>query len=102
MPSLLSSLGRLNAIQSEMSQVAAKCTKCSLTYEDASTFAVIRSMRGSSNNNNNALPSGVATPLGNCTCIDCPLTFKRHRLREAELEALELCTALGAGTEENF
>ena len=91
MASLLYSLDRLNKIQSEMQTVAMKCGRCSLTYEDASTFAVIRSIKGPARR-----PSGVATPLGNCSCIDCPVTFERHRLRESEIEAIEVCTALKA------
>lgn len=58
---------------------------------------MIRSMRMPSK-----VPSGVATPLSNCTCIDCPLTFKRHRLREAEVEALEVCAALQARADDNY
>ena len=87
---------KLNKIQSDMLKVARTCRKCSLTYEDASTFAVIRSIKPSSK-----LPSGVSTPLANCSCIDCPHTFERHRLREAEVEALEVCSALKADTEED-
>ena len=93
--SLLSSLDRLNKIQTEMQTVAMKCGRCSLTYEDASTFAVIRSIRKGSSR----LPSGVATPLANCSCIDCPVTFERHRLRESEIEALEVCAALKADSD---
>ena len=87
--SLLSSLERLNKIQTEIQTVSMKCGRCSSTYEDASTFAVISSIRGFAE-----LSSGVATPLGNCSCIDCPITFERHRLRESEIEALEVCSAL--------
>mmetsp|Transcript_7027 Transcript_7027/g.14398 ORF Transcript_7027/g.14398 Transcript_7027/m.14398 type:complete len:98 (-) Transcript_7027:250-543(-) len=91
MNSLLSSLQRLSTVQTEMSKVANKCGKCSLTYEDGSTFAAIHSIKASSK-----LPTGVATPLANCSCIDCPVTFERHRLREVEIEALEVCSALNA------
>lgn len=87
--SLLSSLERLNTIQADIQSVAMKCGRCGSTYEDASTFAVISSVRGSTQ-----LSSGVATPLANCSCIDCPITFERHRLRESEIEVLEVCSAL--------
>lgn len=87
--SLLSAMERLNCVQTEIMRVSRTCAKCSLTYEDSSTYAIIRSMGSSSKRS-----SGVATPLGNCSCIDCPVTFERHHLREVEIETLELCTAL--------
>lgn len=89
--SYLSSVERLNTIQAEMLKCAKICSRCNLTYEDGSTFAVIRSNKTSSK-----LSTGVATPLSNCSCVDCPLTFERHRLREAELEAIEVCRALNS------
>lgn len=96
MHSILSSLRRLSTVQAEMSKVASKCGKCNLAYEDVSTFATIRSIKAASK-----LPSCVAIPLANCSCIDCPVTFERHRLREAEIEALEVCTALNANGQGN-
>ena len=38
--------------------------------------------------------SGVMAPISTCTCIDCPITYKRHRVREMEIEATDLCNAL--------
>jgi hypothetical protein len=89
--SLLSAMERLSCIQREAVSVAVRCSKCSLTYEDGSTYATIRSGAKKASK----APAGVTTPLANCSCIDCPLTFERHRLREEEVEALEVCRALG-------
>jgi hypothetical protein len=93
--SLLSAMERLSCVQRNALSVASRCSRCNLTYEDGSTYATMRSVAKKSSK----VPAGVATPLANCSCIDCPLTFERHRLREEEVEALEVCRALGTETD---
>lgn len=83
---------RLSSVEKESMEKASRCRKCNRCFEDASTFGQLR-LRSTAGG---ILPaSGVVTPLGNCSCIDCPTTFERHRLREAQLEASALCEALG-------
>jgi len=89
----------LNVTQRSSLAVAQKCSSCNLCFEDASTFAVTRSARSSHQINFQSranLSTILVTPLANCTCIDCPATFERHRLRESELEATAICEALNA------
>ena len=89
---------RLNQAQNEGKAIALQCSACNGCFEDASTFAVCK---GSYKASRSLLlekvksTSGIFTPIANCTCIDCPNTFERHRLREAELEAHAICKALG-------
>lgn len=78
-------MNRLNTAQDQALSLAQKCESCNLCFEDASTFA-----------QKAANSPGVVTPLANCSCIDCPTTFDRHRLREKELEVMALCQALEA------
>jgi DNA polymerase family B len=88
-------LKRLKEAQQSSSVVASKCSACNKCFEDASTFAVSKSLE---NRSSTILTSkqnpGIITPIANCTCIDCPNTFERHRLRESELEAHAVCQAL--------
>jgi len=85
-------LRRLGAIQNEAAASSSRCCRCSLCFEDASTFAETRTGDGTKRQGQGV----VVTPLANCTCIDCPITYERHRLREAELEVLAVCEALKA------
>lgn len=66
---------RLNRVQEKAARTAKACTACNHCFEDAGTFR-------------------ASIPLANCSCIDCPKTYERHRLLEAELEARAICTAL--------
>jgi DNA polymerase zeta len=95
----IEALGRLHAAQRESKDVALQCSKCNGCFEDASTFAVLKSSVKSSDCPSSLiaqvkLTPGILTPLANCTCIDCPNTFERHRLRESELEAEAICKTL--------
>ena len=91
-------LTRLNKTQNEAQKVAKVCSNCNFCFEDSTTFAALKS--GKSGSLSGALSAaikknpGIVTPIANCTCIDCPNTFERHRLREAELEALAVCQYL--------
>jgi hypothetical protein len=106
--SLITSMERLNLTQRLAHAVAQKCAKCNLCFEDASTFAAIRPITSYKPNKKVSIKgvggfwgagesAGVVTPLANCSCIDCPTTFERHRLRETELEATAICRALEGG-----
>jgi DNA polymerase zeta len=86
-------LRQLSLIQNEAQSVARRCSQCNLCCEDASTFGAVKPADRSKNRYRSW---GVVTPLANCTCIDCPTTFERHRLREGELEAIAICEALDA------
>jgi hypothetical protein len=95
--SVISSMNRLRNAQKDALALAQKCKECNLCFEDASTFAAVRSVRTkqpSVTTKKSTTPSVLITPLANCTCIDCPTTFERHRIREKELEAIAICDAL--------
>lgn len=94
----VAALSRLNQVQVHAKDIANQCMRCNLCYEDSSTFAACRTQKVPKKRNLVAMRSldegGIVTPLANCTCIDCPNTFRRHRLREAEIEAKSVCEAL--------
>ena len=81
-------LTRLNETQQQANALAAMCSDCNGSFEDAGSFAreEVSSAKGKN--------KGLSNPMANCICIDCPITYKRHRLRELEIEAIELCKAL--------
>jgi DNA polymerase zeta len=83
--SIAIAMRRLNIVQTESLALARKCNSCNLCFEDASTFAI-----------DQGAGRGVLTPLANCVCIDCPITFLRHRVRGNEIEATEICQVLAA------
>ena len=89
---------RLNTAQGEAHSLAQRCSRCNLCFEDGSTFACTRIVKRKNSKSNvfstGGLSTNIVTPLANCTCIDCPTTFERHRVREAELEAVAVCEAL--------
>jgi len=89
---------RLNLAQNESLSLAKQCSSCHLGHEDGGTYAVLRPSRRKRSQASSSIQStgGVFTPLAACSCIDCPVSFRRHRLREAEYGATELCRALGA------
>ena len=91
-------LALLNKTQNDAQELAAACSACNLCFEDSSTFAPFKSGRAGLTNGTLAISArgcpGIMNPIANCTCIDCPNTFERHRLREAELEAVAICQAL--------
>ncbi len=76
-------------MQRQAFALAQKCSNCNLRFEDSSAFAPLRPIQRL--NSTIAMgpvhSTGVITPLANCLCVDCPIIFERHRLREAELEA---------------
>jgi DNA polymerase zeta len=96
---LVAGMERLNATQRNSVALAKRCNECNLCFEDAGTFATLQNPHHSKPKNllgSSRRSDGIVTPLANCSCIDCPTTFERHRLREAELEATAICETLGA------
>ena len=81
-------LSHLNETQQQANALAAICSDCNGLLEDSGSFAreEITSTKGRRKR--------LSNPMANCVCIDCPVTYKRHRLRECEIEAMELCKAL--------
>jgi hypothetical protein len=84
----------MNKIENEANTLAKKCSKCSGCFESADTFAVAieqehkpttnassRTLQRQKNNQT------LLMPLANCVCIDCPITYERHSLRERSIEA---------------
>jgi DNA polymerase zeta len=91
------SLRHLNRIQRQAHLIATQCSTCNSCFEDANTFAHV--MPKNTNHDHKSMAQGqtsmvLATPLANCTCIDCPTLYERHKLRENEIEAMALCEAL--------
>ena len=93
----------LSNIQKQSNLVAAICQKCNGCFESSGTFAVEKPTHQHDKRikniglerNENLMHLGIFTPFANCSCVDCPITYKRHELREAEVEAISLCNALG-------
>lgn len=89
---------RLNVTQRDALSMSRQCSECNFCFEDASTFATFRNVRSKSQSGagNKSIHNNVlVTPLANCSCIDCPVTYERHRLRESQLEAIAICESLG-------
>lgn len=84
---------RLGKVQQEAQSLAERCSRCNLCFEDATTFAELS--QPAKSNKGDSRTGAIVVPLANCTCIDCPVTYDRHRLRESELEARAICRALG-------
>jgi hypothetical protein len=91
-----SAMQNLNNTQKEAALLARKCSTCNQCFEDASTFATVRSIDSKATGvfAKATQASVLNTPLANCTCIDCPTTFDRHRVRENEIEADAVVEAL--------
>lgn len=92
--SVQSASATMNKIENEANTLAKKCSKCSGCFESADTFAVAieqehkpttnassRTLQRQKNNQT------LLMPLANCVCIDCPITYERHSLRERSIEA---------------
>jgi DNA polymerase zeta len=83
---------RMNLIEKESQALARTCGKCNLCFESSGTFAALES---TSSGAIGKAKCKVQTPLANCTCIDCPVLYSRHRSREDELELRAVFQALG-------
>lgn len=91
----------INSIQQKSNTLASLCQKCNGCTESSGTFAkekIARNPERLSHSLNkfrkDNSPGGLESPLSACTCIDCPITYKRHEMRESEIESLSLCKAL--------
>ena len=99
-------IGRLKRTQQQALHLASVCSDCNGCLEHSKTFAQ-EEIRQSTKRRENSIHgmfsptrttrrgAKLCTPLANCVCTDCPITYKRHRIRELEIEAMELCQALG-------
>ena len=93
----------LNSTQQKANALASLCQNCNGCHESSGTYAREKfnsqSKSRFSSASNRLLPpkiicGGLESPISNCVCIDCPITYKRHEMRESEVEALTLCKAL--------
>ncbi len=92
--SVQSASAKMNEIEIEANAIAKKCSKCSGCFESSDTFAVAIQQEQKHTTNSNSRTffrqknnQSLLMPLANCVCIDCPVTYKRHRLREQSIEA---------------
>lgn len=92
---------RLNKSQKESQALSMVCNQCNGCFEHSTTFAPLKAKDSNRGKNGSLFGAstlrtapGIATPIANCTCIDCPITFDRHKLRENEVEAFAICEAL--------
>lgn len=93
---------RLNQVQQRATLLADICQKCNGFIENSGSYAPqeisgkqnfvenFSSLHCKSSYNMHSLHS----PIANCTCIDCPVSYKRHEMRETEIEVLSLCGSL--------
>ena len=95
---------RLKVMQQQANQLAAICSKCNGCPESLGTFAREEIRESTPKRRGSALAGTLSlsshrggrlyTPIANCVCIDCPIIYERHKIRESEIEATELCQAL--------
>lgn len=93
---------KLKVTQHRANWLASVCSNCNGCLESSDTFAreeVRLSSRRGGNYQGTLNPGSrkigrLCTPIANCVCIDCPITYERHKVRESEIEAMELCQAL--------
>jgi hypothetical protein len=95
-----SAINRLKKMQEKANRLAAACSACNGCPETSWSFAreEFQSTKRRVNIYGVGNPSHrkgrLLTPMANCVCVDCPITYERHRTRESEIEATELCHAL--------
>mmetsp|Transcript_3721 Transcript_3721/g.7105 ORF Transcript_3721/g.7105 Transcript_3721/m.7105 type:complete len:338 (+) Transcript_3721:5968-6981(+) len=93
---------RLNQVQQRANSLADICRRCNGFIENSGSYAPQRVSQKQSLVDN--VPSfhlkqsykthNLRSSIANCTCIDCPISYKRHEMRESEIEALSLCESL--------
>mmetsp|Transcript_41763 Transcript_41763/g.100565 ORF Transcript_41763/g.100565 Transcript_41763/m.100565 type:complete len:2052 (-) Transcript_41763:1552-7707(-) len=81
-------LPMLQQAEQSANAIAKECQKCNGCFESAETFANERFEE-------EGTKKTLVYPLANCVCIDCPNTFKRHRLKELLIESTNTCEVLG-------
>lgn len=84
----LYALQRCGQAQRRAHELATICSACTGCPETGYSFAVEIAPRVGK------MARTVATPLANCVCTDCPITYERHRAKEELLFNDELCKAL--------
>lgn len=95
-------IDRLKKTQQKANQLAAVCSACNGCLEGSGTFAREETRQSTKRressfgmlNASSRKGGRLCTPIANCVCIDCPITYERHKARESEIEATELCQAL--------
>lgn len=98
-------ISRLHKSQTKANILARICSVCNGCYENLETFAAggtasanpignSKYQNGLNTTTSHVHATTAHATLANCVCIDCPITFRRHRAKEEEIEALELCKAL--------
>ena len=95
-------LSRLSNVEIMAKNLAIQCSRCNGCFEDSDSFASLRNPDNSEVPKQNKVelisngPGGecLRLPLANCVCIDCPITFQRHHLREQLIEATATCNVL--------
>jgi len=94
-------IGRLNEAQEQANRIAAKCSSCNGCFETCDTFAQevfppssVKKYHSSGFGASKRRAGRLCNPIANCVCIDCPLTYLRHELRQMEIEASELMKAI--------
>jgi len=90
----VAALSALKMSQKEAQLVATSCGECNGCVESSNTFARTKHQQRSEGGIQKKTRTGIVSPLAHCTCIDCPKTFERHRLKEKELESIAVCGAL--------
>jgi len=92
---------QLNSIQQQSNQLAYICHECNGCLENSGSYAREKHVPISKARNKSTtkfMVDGIHSPISNCTCIDCEISYKRHALREREIETLALCKALQLDT----
>jgi len=91
---------RLNQAQAQSNKVASICSSCNGCHENSATFAAEEFVPSKKKHSPFAISTNqrragrLCNPMANCVCIDCPMTYLRHELREMEIEASELMKAV--------
>jgi DNA polymerase zeta len=109
--SILLASTRLSQVEQAAHRVAKECSKCNGCFESSDTYAVVQNIAKDNTSSNSGdhqqqhhyhqrvlvrtkdrrkVEQTMLLPLANCNCIDCPNTFRRHRLREQGIEASEV------------
>lgn len=92
---------RLNNAQERARTAAAICSECNGCLETSDTFATEvfppcskKKYSAISYGSSQRRTGRLCNPMSNCVCIDCPMTYLRHELRELEIESCELMKAI--------
>ena len=88
-------------LKDKNNDIAEICSSCNGCLETADTFATEVFHPPSKKKyspfaviSNHRRAGRSCNPMANCVCIDCPITYLRHKLRELEIEASELMKAI--------